>query len=84
MPTFNYGHRPNVIAGVPVNETSCAGFNPGAGPLFDSAALSSPGPYAFGDAPPPLSYARNCGPETVALSLHKDHSLKERVTLSER
>jgi hypothetical protein len=81
MPIFNYGQRPNEIAGVNVMETSCGSFNPGAGSLFNPAAFSSPGTYAFGDAAPRLSYARNCGPETVALSLHKDLRLRERTTL---
>jgi hypothetical protein len=81
MPIFNSGQRPNEISGMPVNEVSCSSFNPGAGPLFNPGAFSSPGPYAFGDAPPRLSYARNCGPVTVALSAHKDLRFKERFTL---
>jgi hypothetical protein len=80
MPIFNAGQRPNVLSGVPVrNPYSCGSYNPAAGPLFNPAAFVSPGPYAFGDAAPRLSYARNCGPEAVDLTARNEIPVNERL-----
>jgi hypothetical protein len=78
MPIYNYGQRPDLVPGVPVrNDVSC-----GRERIFNPAAFVSPGPYAFGDAAPRLSDARNCGPVTTDLTLRKNTPLNERMTLN--
>jgi len=79
---FNSSQRPNRVPGVKArNDISYGDFDPAIHRLFNPAAFVSPGPQAFGDAPPRLAEARNFGLRKEDLSLRKDTRLTEGMRL---
>jgi hypothetical protein len=85
LPLFNAQQRPNRVPGVaPRADVSYGDFDPAVHRLLDFAAFSDAGAFAFGDASPRLSDAREFGTRSEDVALHKSARIHEQVRLEVR
>jgi hypothetical protein len=83
FPLFNSTHRPNVIAGVPL-QNSFDHFDPAVNSWINAAAFQVPAPFTFGTAARDYSNLRAPAFKNQSVGLSKRTLLAENVSLTFR